>query len=107
MPISQSNKLAPVKEESLRRSNVNRSSPGALHMLDGRDSDHRHIESHILIRLGNLHNYEGFSTSHFSCAKNDSISSFHGFDRNYGAILHRDCLTKIEAPNLSRHAEAI
>ena len=73
---------------------------GRRHRLDRRDADHRHIEPHVLLRLGDLDDTDA-GPGQLSRSRNHRIGSFHRFDRHDGRGLHRDGLADVEAGNAS------
>ncbi len=69
------------------------------HDVDGGRADHRHVEAHVLRRLGDLHHADA-ATRQRAGAPDHLVGAFHRFHRHHRAILHRNRLSHVQA----RHA---
>src|SRR5205085_7649346 len=76
------------------------------HSFNRRQTNHRHIKSHVLIGFGNLYHGEA-STDELPGPANHGVGAFHGFDGDAGAFAHDYGLTQIEARNLVRYPAAV
>ena len=81
---------------------------GLLHGIDGVQTNHRHIEAHILVGLGDLDHGErsaqgrGFLAQrrrlhNFASAKNCCVGAFHRFHGNASGFGNDHGLTDVEA----------
>ena len=59
-------------------------------------ADGRHVESHILLRLGDFDDREAAFLAQVAGAKNAGVGAFDRFDRQHGPILHANALADIE-----------
>ena len=68
-------------------------------------ADHRHVEAHVLIRLGHLDDADA-GPGQVPGAANHLVGAFHGLDRDDRLVLDRDRLADVEAGDRVRHAVA-
>ena len=106
----------PVKKQAFPR--VERQAGGArgAHDIDSLDADDRHIEAHILIGLGDLHNRKStaesggiaFEGTHDLAGTLDGgVGAFHGLDGHAGGLGDNDGLADIVVGEVARDGAAV
>ena len=107
MPASFADVKTRVAVEHQRPPRVDRQRrrAGGPHRLDGRDADDRHVESHVLFRLGHLDDPHA-GPGQVTGAADHFVGAFHRLDGNDGLVLDRDRLPDVERRNSVGHAVA-
>ena len=78
---------------------------GDAHRLDRRQADNRHVEAHVLVRLGDLDDGDAVA-GQVTGAGDGLVGAFHGLDRDHRLMLHGDGLADVEAGDRVGHAIA-
>ena len=95
----------PVHEQRLARVHRQGGRADLAQHVDGAHADDRHVETHVLLRLGHLHQPQTRpgqvprSTQHL-------VGAFHRLDRDDRAVLHGDRLADVERRDGVSHAIA-
>ena len=63
-------------------------------------ADGRHVESHVLLRLGDLHDREAALVTKLTRAMDAGVGAFDRFDGQHGAVLDADALADVETAHL-------
>ena len=94
-----------VDHEGLSGVDRQRRGAGVPHRLHRGHADDRHVEPHVLFRLGHLDDADA-RAGQMPGAANHFVGPFHRLDGNDRLMLHRDRLADIERRYRVRHAIA-
>src|SRR5262249_61522768 len=71
-----------------------------VHRLDGAATDSRHVEAHVLLRLGDLHDDEAAGAAELAGALDGAVGALDRLDREHRPLLHRDALADVQLTHL-------
>ena len=100
-----SKNVVAVHHQRLAGVDRQRGRAGGLHRLDRRDADHRHVEPHVLLRLGHLDDARP-GPGDLAGAADHRVGPFHRLDRDHRLVLHDDRLADVERRDGVGHAVA-
>ena len=73
---------------------------GLAHRLDRVDADRRHVEPHVLLRLGNLDDGEAAAAAQGPRSPDGRVGPLNGFQRDDRHVVDDDRLTDVETAKL-------
>ena len=105
VPVGALQERRPVDQQRARGVDRQHARAGFVHRVERAASDHRHVEAHVLLRLGDLDDAHA-AAGELPGAGDDGVGPFHRLDGNDRRRLDRDCLADVESGNRIGHPVA-